>query len=39
VAGANCKLEGNREMYKGYMVEGSLLKEDNDGLVRTLCKP
>jgi len=39
VTGANFKLEGNREMYKEYMIEGSLLKGDNDGLVRTLCKP
>jgi hypothetical protein len=39
VAGANFKLERNREMYKGYMVEGLFLEGDDDGLVRTLGKP
>lgn len=38
VAGANFKLEGKWEVYKGYMVEGSFLKGDDDGLVRTLGK-
>jgi predicted ATP-dependent Lon-type protease len=35
VTGANFKLEGKWEMYKGHTVEGSFLKGDDDGIVRT----